>query len=301
MTTPLFSIIMANYNNAKFIQEAIDSVFAQTYTNWEIVIVDDKSTDNSTEIFERYKNDNRFHIYYNEVNSGCGYTKKKCIECSNGTVCGFLDSDDVLMPTALETMIKAHAEHPECSLIYSTCYRYSGNKNEDMPVWDYIGAIPEDEDYLIYRKKLVSHFVTFKRSYYDKCAGMDPYLVSAEDKDLYCKLEEVGKLLHIPVPLYYYRVNNPNSISIGTKEKDRQSYYYSVCSSLNTICRRMGTDLYDRNREKYLQYMRVLMKVYYNTNLFRASRFIRYCFFYVKGNRFSLYALNHIMKIIRNM
>ena len=62
--TPLFSVLIANYNNGKYLQEAVDSVLAQTYTNWEIIIVDDKSTDNSAEVYNQYKDDSRFHIYY---------------------------------------------------------------------------------------------------------------------------------------------------------------------------------------------------------------------------------------------
>ena len=162
----LFSVLIANYNNGRYLQEAIDSVLEQTYTSWEIVIVDDKSTDNSFEIYEKYRDDKRFRFYYNEKNEGCGYTKRRCAELAKGELCGFLDPDDALMPTALEVMVKAHAEHPECSLIYSTCYRYSGDRNEDMPIWDYIGEIPEESDFLIYKKKIVSHFVSFKKDAY---------------------------------------------------------------------------------------------------------------------------------------
>lgn len=298
--SPLFSILIASYNNGRFLQEAIDSVFAQTYTNWEVVVVDDKSTDNSFEIYDKYKNDSRFRFFYNGKNRGCGYTKRRCAEMANGELCGFLDPDDALKHEALETMVKAHAEHPECSLIYSTCYRYFGDKNAEMPIWDYIGEIPEQSDYLIYQKKLVSHFVSFKKSCYEKCVGINPLLKAAEDKDLYLKLEEVGKLLHLPVPLYYYRVNNPNSVSIGTKEKDMQAYYYSVCSSLDTICRRMGTELYRRNKAEYLILMRAWMRVYYHCNLYRPGVFAKYCFYYLKGNRFSLHAFSHILKIPRN-
>ena len=91
MNQPLFSVLITNYNNGRYLQEAIDSVLAQTYTNWEIILVDDKSTDNSFEIYEKYKDDGRFKIYYNEVNMGCGYTKHRCAELASGELCGFLD------------------------------------------------------------------------------------------------------------------------------------------------------------------------------------------------------------------
>lgn len=299
--SPLFSVLIANYNNGRFLQEAIDSVLGQTFPDWEVIIVDDASTDDSPSIYEKYASDGRFRIYRNEKNSGCGFTKRKCIKLAEGELCGFLDSDDALMPNALEVMVGAHAEHPECSLIYSTCYRYSGDKDADMPIWDFIGPIPEASDFLIFRKRLVSHFVSFKKAYYNRTVGIDRTLLCAEDRDLYYKLEEVGKLLHLPVPLYYYRVNNVNSVSIGTEEKDIRAHHYSVCAELNAICRRMGGPLYKRNKKAYLEYMRVLLKVYYHSTLYRRSAFMRYCWFYLRGYAFSPHACSHLLKIVRGV
>lgn len=296
---PLFSILIANYNNGGFLQEAIDSILAQTYGNWEVILVDDKSTDESPAIYEKYVADSRFKIYYNDENRGCGYTKRRCAELATGELCGFLDPDDALLPDALETMVNAHAEHPECSLIYSTCYRYSGDREAEMPVWDFIGPIPADSDFLIYRKKLVSHFVSFKRAAYLASEGIDPTLQAAVDRDLYYHLEEQGKLLHLPVPLYLYRINNAASISIGTKKSKKKAYYNCIKSELNAICRRMGTDLYRRNEDLYRKYMRKILRVYYRTPLYNRKDFIRFGYHYAKSLHFSPRAFSHLYKITK--
>ena len=293
---PLFSILMANYNNGRYLQEAIDSVLAQTYSNWEIVLVDDKSTDGSQAIYDKYVSDSRFKIYFNDGNRGCGYTKRRCADLASGELCAYLDPDDALMPTALETMVR---EHPECSLIYSTAYRYSGDRNGDLIVWDYVGAIPAGKDFIVYRKKLVFHFAAFKKQAYDRTGGTDPFFKADVDRDLYLRLEEVGELRHIPVPLYLYRTNNVNSISIGSKAADTRAYHYSVVCQLDAICRRMGGELYCRNEEDYLQYMRVLMDVFHHSFLFDRKRFIKYCWYYLKGRHFSPHAFSHIYKILK--
>lgn len=70
MKEPLFSILIANYNNGKYIKEAIDSVYIQDYSNWEIIIVDDASTDNSKEIYSEFINNPRIRVFYNEKNRG---------------------------------------------------------------------------------------------------------------------------------------------------------------------------------------------------------------------------------------
>lgn len=297
--TPLFSILVANYNNGGYLQEAIDSVLAQTYGNWEVILVDDKSTDDSPTIYGKYAADGRFKVYYNDTNRGCGYTKRRCAELATGALCGFLDPDDALLPKALETMVKAHAEHPECSLIYSTCYRYSGDREEEMPVWDFIGPIPEDSDFLIYRKKLVSHFVSFKRASYQKSVGIDPTLQAAVDRDLYYNLEEQGKILHLPVPLYLYRTNNAASISIGSEKSEKKAYYNCIKSELNAICRRIGTDLYRRNEGLYRKHMRKLLRVYYGSPVYNRKDFLRYAFHYVKAMHFSPHAFSHILKVTK--
>lgn len=296
---PLFSILIANYNNGRYLQEAIDSVLAQTYSSWEVILVDDKSTDESLTIYGKYASDSRFKIYYNDINRGCGYTKRRCAELATGELCGFLDPDDALMPEALETMVNAHAEHPSCSLIYSTCYRFSANQEEEMSVWDFIGPIPPDSDFLIYGKKLVSHFVSFKRAAYRRTEGIDSTLKAAVDRDLYYRLEEQGELLHIPVPLYYYRTDNVNSISIGSKKADKMAYYYCIKSELNAICRRMGTELYLRNEDLYRKYMRKILRVYYQTPLYNRKDFVRFAYYYAKSMHFSPHAFSHIYKITK--
>lgn len=296
---PLFSILIANYNNGGYLQEAIDSVLGQTYGHWEVILVDDKSTDDSAEIYEKYASDSRFKVYYNNVNRGCGYTKRRCVELATGELCGFLDPDDALLPEALETMVKAHAEHPECSLIYSTCYRYAGDRGAEMQAWDYIGPIPEEFDFLIYKKRMVSHFVSFKRACYLACEGIDPTLKAAVDRDLYYRLEEQGKLLHLPVPLYLYRINNASSISIGTKTSEKNAYYNCIKAELNAICRRMGTDLYRRNADLYRKYMRKILRVYYQTPLYNRKDFIRFGYYYAKSLHFSPHAFSHLYKIMK--
>ena len=295
----LFSILIANYNNGRYLQEAVDSILAQTYGNWEVILVDDKSTDDSQAIYEKYAADDRFKFYFNDQNRGCGYTKRRCVELATGEICGFLDPDDALLPEALKTMVKAHEEHPECSLIYSTCYRYSGDRESEMPVWDFIGPIPSEFDFLIYQKKLVSHFVSFKRSFYQKTIGIDPSLRAAVDRDLYYKLEEQGPLFHLPVPLYLYRINNAASISIGSKDADQRAYYYCIKSELNAICRRMGGDLYRKNADRYISYMRKILRAYYGSPLYDRSDFIRFSFHYLKALHFSPHAFSHIYKITK--
>lgn len=112
MTTPLVSIITPNYNCTSFIAETIESVLAQTYTNWEMIIVDDCSTDDSYQIALEYaKKDSRIIVLKNENNSGAAISRNKAIELAKGDYFAFLDSDDLWLPEKLEKQLKFMQEN----------------------------------------------------------------------------------------------------------------------------------------------------------------------------------------------
>lgn len=107
MSEELVSIITPTYNCAKFIARTLDSVQAQTYKNWEMIIVDDCSKDNTKEIVEEYiKNDSRIQYHLLENNSGAAVARTTAMSLAKGKYMAFLDSDDIWMPDKLERQIK---------------------------------------------------------------------------------------------------------------------------------------------------------------------------------------------------
>lgn len=199
----LFSVLIANFNGGKFLQDAIDSVLEQTYPNWEVIIVDDGSTDNSIEIYRKYKDDLRFKIFFNDHNYGCGYSKKECVIHANGEICGFLDSDDALLPNAIEDMVSCHCDHKDVSVVFSRYHLYDAN-------WNLIGdsrklELQSGESYFVHGDYAPEHFVSFKREMYNMTEGINPLYPMAEDQDLFYKLEEVGPCYVLNKFTYKYR------------------------------------------------------------------------------------------------
>lgn len=120
---PLFSILIAHYNNGRFFNDCYKSILSQTYKNWEVVLVDDGSTDDSVaQIKKIIGDDARFRFFENTENKGCGFTKRRCAELAHGELCAFVDPDDAITPDALEVMVQEHAKYPEASIIYSDTY-----------------------------------------------------------------------------------------------------------------------------------------------------------------------------------
>lgn len=221
-STPLFSILIANYNNGKYIQETIESVKAQDYKNWEIIIVDDASTDNSIDIYNKYSSDNRIKIYYNSENKGVTYTKWKCLEHAKGDICGFLDADDTILSNALSLMVSEHLKNEDISIISSRYYICDEHLNVQKES-GYL-RIPEGESYLTHMQYAPWPFISFKMAKYRQTKGLNPLNKIGDDQELCLLLEEVGKWLVIDDITYKYRIRN-NSTS---HSKAYQCLYWNI-------------------------------------------------------------------------
>ena len=127
MKKPLVSIMMPAYNAGKYIGRAIESVLAQTYENWELIIVDDCSTDNTYEIAASYK-DPRIRIFRNDVNIGPGPSRNEAIKYSRGEWLAYLDADDIWLPQRLERLIKETDEREDLFLsdLITMCFDRDG-------------------------------------------------------------------------------------------------------------------------------------------------------------------------------
>ena len=106
MIDGLVSIIMPSWNTERFIAKSIQSVIDQTYINWELIIVDDCSTDNTDEVVKPFLDDARIKYFKNEKNSGAALTRNKAMRAASGEWIAFLDSDDLWVPKKLEHQIK---------------------------------------------------------------------------------------------------------------------------------------------------------------------------------------------------
>lgn len=106
MVEGLVSVIMPSWNTSKFIAESIQCVIDQTYQNWELLIVDDCSTDNTDEVVAPFLSDKRVKYLHNEKNSGAALTRNKAMREAQGEWIAFLDSDDLWMPEKLEKQIE---------------------------------------------------------------------------------------------------------------------------------------------------------------------------------------------------
>lgn len=236
---PFFSVLIAQYNNGRYLKQAIESVYQQSYDNWEIIIVDDCSTDNSSEIYQEFETNPRVRIYYNNENGGEGFTKNRCVELAHGELCGFLDPDDVLLPDALRDMVAVHLQNPNVSEVFSRMYICDEKLNilrESRQL-----TIAKELNYFTNRDYKPEHFVSFKKSFYDKTIGIDPNKRMAADQDMYTKLEEVGDIFVLDKFTLKYR-RHKGGLSYG--KSMNKTWFWQLIVRYET-CMRRGLNVDD--------------------------------------------------------
>ncbi len=234
---PKFSILMSNYNKSTYVAEAIQSVKNQTFKDWELVIVDDCSTDNSMEVIKPFLKDERIRFLKNSVNTGCIRTLKRLIYESRAEIVGILDSDDVLTNDAIEVMYDSYTKNPECGFIYSQ-FVYC-DKELNIRRKGYCRSIPQNKSNL--NCDCVSAFRTFRKKDYFKTEGLDENILYAEEKDQIFKMEEVTKLLFIDKILYKHRVL-PNSQSHEPRKHQTGIISFSL-AKYKAYKRRLNTNI----------------------------------------------------------
>ena len=251
----LFSIITTNYNNAKYLSETIDSVINQTFKNWEMIIVDDNSSDNSLDIINKYiaLYPDKIFLFKNHKQKGVAYSLQKGINNINSDIFGILDGDDILSNNAIEIMYNAHMNNSTIGLIYSQ-FMYCDQEMNPTGV-GFCKEMPKNKTSL--EKDCISHFKTFKLQYFKQTSGIDLTLFNAIDKDIVLKMEEITPTLFINDILYYFRVKEV-SLSHGKNKRRAENNYMKAKN--NAIERRKKVSIIfpykyiDSHRDKILKW-----------------------------------------------
>lgn len=220
----LVSIITPTYNASKHILDTIKSVKAQTYQTWEMLIVDDASTDNTAEIINcEIKGDNRFKFIILNENSGPAVARNKAISCSNGQFLAFLDSDDIWHPKKLEIQLMFMAEN-KVSFSY-TDYRMIDEDGNDL---NHAINVPKKLDYqsLLKDTKIGTLTVILDKSTVG-LVRMPEYRDCSEDYGLWLKILSSGFMAYgLNEELAFYRKceNSLSSNKLKSAKKTWNTY-----------------------------------------------------------------------------
>lgn len=242
---------MCSYNTAQYVSKAIDCILAQSYTDWELIISDDKSTDNSLEIIRPYLTDKRIQLYVQEENQGYVRNKNSALQRATGSLVTQLDSDDLCPADRIEKQVNVFLQHPEIKICGSdyiaigvddqplTSPEFTGGKTkhaEDFLINDSSLNYPFWFPGLMWRTELFKEFGYYSE-YFNGIYGDDHYWT--------IKVNQQYPIYFIKDVLYYYRIN-PTSLT-NVLDNKRKLIAQDIIAELHRLIQTTGTDWLQQN------------------------------------------------------
>lgn len=227
-----FSIVIPLYNKQNCIRETLNSVFNQSYTDFEVLVVDDASTDGSLEVVREFS-DKRLRII-EKPNSGVSATRNAGIAAAANEWIAFLDADDIWTSFHLETLVKLHNQHPKAEVLCSNYEKFSSNEN-------YVDKLEKIEQKMtcfivkdFYLRLLAGKHVIWsstavvRKDCFEKVGWFDERLIKGEDLDLWARLYESFTMAQTEFVTAFYRLDptDGNATKKVSSVKKYAVYYY---------------------------------------------------------------------------
>lgn len=262
-TKPLVSVLMPVYNGGKYLEEAIESILSQTYTNLELIICNDASTDDSKDIILKF-DDARICYIENETNQGIVVTRNRLFSVARGKYFSIMDCDDVALPEKIKLQIDFMEYHPECGI----CGTWAQKINDKNEVTGYI-QMPLKDVYirinLLFQSSFVQSSVVISRETLEDLSYDSGFPV-AEDYDLWERISHRTRMCNLPEFLLLYRWHGEN-ISQQTDllmEKKRAEI-------INRQLKERFAGLYDRYGDKIEEHKLIGTLIYRGTEAFSSA------------------------------
>lgn len=202
---PLLSVVMSTYNRENLVKETIDSVLAQTFEDFEFIIIDDFSSDSTFEVLSSY-DDKRIRLYKNTSNNGCTFNYHVTHNLANGNYIAHIDDDDICFPTRFEKQISYLKQNPDISLLGTFVETFGENAR---PSWVFYTE-PEKIDFLMNFYNPICHSsIIYDKSFADKnFINYDLSCKCAQDYDFYKQfILKGGKIANLDEVLVKYRMH----------------------------------------------------------------------------------------------
>lgn len=209
---PKVSVLIPSYNHAHYLVYALDSVVSQSFSDWEVIVIDDGSTDDTQRVTAQF-DDPRIKYIYQE-NRGLSAARNTGIQAANADIIALLDADDIWRVNYLETMLAPLDSQPEAVAVYCG-FLYIDENGQDVGIPS-IKVVPPKEfrDYFAANGNwLVPSGVVFRKVIAENEGCFDESLRAVEDAYLWSKMSYVGPFFGIPLPLVGYRRHDANMSS----------------------------------------------------------------------------------------
>lgn len=223
METPAVSVLMPVYNGLPYLTEALDSLLSQTFKNFEIIAVNDGSTDGSAEVLASYASrDRRVVVVTNEENIGLPRTLNRGLERCRAPLVARADADDRYRKDRLEKQVAFLEAHPEVGLLSCWVQKIKADGEFFSLV-----QFPEEDGEIRVRELFVNSFshpaVMFRRDLVQGVGGYDPEYWTSEDADLWARIRPLMKAANLKEPLIFYRKHEKSMMRTRGSEGEKLS------------------------------------------------------------------------------
>lgn len=229
MSPPSIAVLLPVYNAERFVDEAVNSILAQTFTDFELIIVDDGSTDGSLELLEAHANRDERVTLISRPNTGIVGALNEMAERARSTFLARMDADDIALPDRFASQLNCFKSNPRAVCVGGRIDLISESGEPLMSPEPILGNATIQQEALAGRTPISHPSAIFKRDAFEAVGGYHPDAYPAEDLDLFLRLGEIGDLHNVPNTVLKYRMHG-NSISV--RLSDRQvDKMREACSS----------------------------------------------------------------------
>jgi glycosyltransferase involved in cell wall biosynthesis len=227
---PQVTVLMSVYNGEKYLREAIDSILGQTFKDFEYLIIDDGSTDSSSDIIRSYT-DSRIRLIQNEKNIGLTRSLNKGLKLAKGEYIARMDADDISMPERLEKQVRFLDEHKNVALISSSVI-FIDSCGKEVRRWDLATDSDEIKSIFLRDQNQILHpFSMYKKRCVEKVGMYREEFEVAQDVDLWMRMIERYDIANVQEALGVYRIGR-NSVTTGKwklqRSKHHLGYIYAI-------------------------------------------------------------------------
>lgn len=212
MSYPLVSVIIPVFNGAKYVGQAIASALDQTYSNYEIIVANDGSTDDTAEVLKQFGHKiTVLHLNH----AGICAARNAAIQKSKGEFIALLDSDDLWEPEKLQEQIDYFKAHPEFALVYSYSTNFTNEAEGDVALVkkiDFEGDIFKD---IFFKNSFANSTIVMRREAFDAVGGYDESLKAMEDYELNLRISRAYKIGRVPESLMRRRIHPDSFYTSG--------------------------------------------------------------------------------------
>lgn len=251
---PRLSINLCCYNSEKYLKETLDSIINQTYKDWELVVINDGSTDSTEKIILDYKEKGHRIVYYFQENKGLGFSRNQALNLSQGDYIAFIDHDDMWLPEKTRKQIDIMEHNPDIDLVYSNLFMMKNGRKSvcfkkkqpdgyvfDRFLYHYPIAIPT----VMVRKKVL----------YSLCDLFDEKLNLSEEFELFMRILYKSKAAYINEPLAIYRIHNEmSSLKLIERWPEEMAYIIEKFKKMDL--------LFEKQYRQQLDYMNAKIGYY---------------------------------------